>query len=237
MTGTIEWYKSPSTVALAGENEDNINLTATGNNGSYTATIDDGICPAASTLSNAVVIQIDGIPQVSIDGQSLVTFEGEDMTINGTVISPATSMWTSDPDLNGLIDVTSDTVTFAPTTGGLYDYTLTATNGKCSKSASYFVTVIQPVKIPNAFTPNGDTQNDVWDIRGMSTYTEAVVKIFNRWGNLVYEQFGQYEQWDGTNKNNGKELPVGTYYYLIDLGVETPGHPSSERRGHVSIIR
>ena len=42
------------------------------------------------------------------------------------------------------------------------------------------------------------------------------MKIYNRWGQEVFESVGYSERWDGTKK--GKKLPVGTYYYFIDLG-------------------
>ena len=99
------------------------------------------------------------------------------------------------------------------------------------------MTVIQPVKIPNAFTPNlEDNDYPVWDIKGIETYPEASVKVFNRWGNLVYEKFGTYVPWDGTHMNKGKALPVGTYYYVIDLGIKLVGIPQ-QLQGDVSIIR
>ncbi len=70
----------------------------------------------------------------------------------------------------------------------------------------------------NGFSPNGDNLNDVWHIPGIEDYPANTVQVFNRWGNLVFEQKGYNKQnaWDG--RWNGKDLPDGTYYYLIDLG-------------------
>ena len=70
------------------------------------------------------------------------------------------------------------------------------------------------LKIPNAFTPSVPG-NTVWNIQGLQKYSEVTVRIFNRWGNLVYESEGEYKPWDG--RRNGKLLPSGTYYYIIDL--------------------
>lgn len=71
------------------------------------------------------------------------------------------------------------------------------------------------VLIPNTFTPNGDGINDTWDIKNLESYPKATIDIFNRWGQKLYASIGYPVPWDGTN--NGKELPVGTYYYLINL--------------------
>ena len=85
---------------------------------------------------------------------------------------------------------------------------------------------------PNMITPNGDGQNDVWVLDNLSViYPECVVKIFNRWGNLVFESIGYKDNWDGRN-NKDEKLPMGTYYYLIELNdIE-----KTIIKGHVSII-
>ena len=83
-----------------------------------------------------------------------------------------------------------------------------------------------------AITPNNDAFNDTWTPLDINSYKDALIQVFNRWGGLVFESQGgeYYEAWDGTN--NGKELPVGTYYYIIDLN--TGDEPQT---GPVTIIR
>ena len=83
-----------------------------------------------------------------------------------------------------------------------------------------------------AITPNNDGFNDTWTPLDIESYQNALVQVFNRWGGLVYESSGgnNYQAWDGTN--NGKELAVGTYYYIIDLN--TGDEPQT---GPVTIIR
>lgn len=81
------------------------------------------------------------------------------------------------------------------------------------------ILIIKPIlnstSIPNTFTPNGDGVNDTWQIAGLEYYQKATVNIFNRWGQKVYSSTGYATPWDGTY--NGKALPAGTYYYIIDL--------------------
>jgi gliding motility-associated-like protein len=73
------------------------------------------------------------------------------------------------------------------------------------------------VDVPSGFTPNGDGINDMFIIPGLSDYTSIRLTIFNRYGNLVYEN-DQYENdWNGTSSKNGGELPDGTYFYVLEL--------------------
>jgi len=73
-----------------------------------------------------------------------------------------------------------------------------------------------PVTIYDAFSPNDDLKNDVWNIGNIDLFPNCVIKIYNTWGKLVFESDGYHEPWDG--KHDGKDLPAGTYYYIIDLG-------------------
>ncbi len=78
-----------------------------------------------------------------------------------------------------------------------------------------FIRVFKKVIIPNAFSPNNDGINDTWKIEALETYPESNVSVFNRYGQVVYHSTGYNKPWDG--KLNGIPLPVGTYYYKIDL--------------------
>jgi len=70
--------------------------------------------------------------------------------------------------------------------------------------------------IPGGLSPNGDLINDYWLIDGLSSYPDAKVWVFNRWGQQVYTGNYETEPWDGTYK--GEDLPTADYYYIIDLG-------------------
>ena len=97
--------------------------------------------------------------------------------------------------------------------------------------------VIVGVKPYEAITPNNDGFNDTWTPLDIASYKDALVQVFNRWGGLVFDKRGSdfnkpEDGWDGTYLNNGKELPVGTYYYIIDLN--TGDEPQT---GPITIIR
>jgi len=77
------------------------------------------------------------------------------------------------------------------------------------------MTNCKPIKIPNTFTPNNDGINDTWEIAELAIYKNCNVQIFNRYGQVIFTTKGAYVPWDG--KVNGKEVPVGTYYYIINV--------------------
>jgi len=69
--------------------------------------------------------------------------------------------------------------------------------------------------IPNAFSPNGDNINDRWMIEALNKYPGCRVTVFDRYGQLLFYSEGYEYPWDGSF--NGKPVPIGTYYYIIDL--------------------
>ncbi|MCC6725536.1 MAG: gliding motility-associated C-terminal domain-containing protein, partial [Saprospiraceae bacterium] len=70
--------------------------------------------------------------------------------------------------------------------------------------------------VPNIITPNGDGRNDNFEVPCLkTTYTDNNVRIFNRWGDKVFDRDGYSNDWDGRYKGN--LLPPGTYFYLILL--------------------
>ncbi|MFP4060548.1 MAG: gliding motility-associated C-terminal domain-containing protein [Bacteroidales bacterium] len=83
-------------------------------------------------------------------------------------------------------------------------------------------------KLPNVFTPNGDNVNDILRAYNKNGYVKKVdMKIFNRWGQLVYETSDPYINWDGRHQQNKNLVSPGVYYYICDVyeprltGIET----------------
>lgn len=68
--------------------------------------------------------------------------------------------------------------------------------------------------VPNVFTPNGDGVFDFFEVTTTGT-SMLVFKVFTRTGALVYQTKTSFIRWDGKNEN-GKELPEGIYYYIIE---------------------
>lgn len=88
------------------------------------------------------------------------------------------------------------------------------TAGGCIAEDEVAVKVLRNPEIPNTFSPNGDGLNDEWKIRYLDSYPLATIKIYNRYGDLVFTATSGIKSWNG--KHQGKDVPVGTYYYVID---------------------
>jgi gliding motility-associated-like protein len=110
----------------------------------------------------------------------------------------------------------SDGIAFSPSLGST-TYTVTGTDGNgCTDSDEVIVTSEYCFEIPGALSPNSDNNNDTWEITGLQNYPNALISVFDRWGQKVYEGSSASTPWDG--KYNGKDLPTADYYYVIELG-------------------
>ncbi len=102
---------------------------------------------------------------------------------------------------------------------GSYTVTLIASNGLgCTDSFSMQYFRIIPdtaIHIPNSFSPNRDGINDTWVIPGLAGYPQAKVFVYDRYGQVVAKWEHSYRPWDG--RFNGKDLPLATYYYIVQL--------------------
>ena len=99
-------------------------------------------------------------------------------------------------------------------------YTVEQRDGRCSDSAQVTVTVLEAceppyIYIPNAFSPNGDNLNDEFRVLG-SVIEEIHVRIYNRWGEKVFESKDLDYWWDGSFK--GKKVMPDVYGYIIEVG-------------------
>ena len=110
------------------------------------------------------------------------------------------------------------------------------TQGDCSSARTRVsVKVVNETKIvvPNAFTPNNDGKNDTWGIRVYGIVKLNYLRVFNRWGQLIYETSDPDARWNGTL--NGKLVPIGTYAWSLS-GTDYLNSPI-QQSGTVTIIR
>ncbi|MEZ5042247.1 MAG: PKD domain-containing protein [Saprospiraceae bacterium] len=115
--------------------------------------------------------------------------------------------------------------------------------GCYTETYDYFIRGLTgDIKVPNVFTPNGDNINDVF-----KAYTDLnpadgeeveilTMRIWNRWGQVVFEGNGQQAVWDGTHK--GKFAPSDVYIYTIEMDVKVCGMKGIQvKRGDVTLVR
>jgi gliding motility-associated-like protein/uncharacterized repeat protein (TIGR01451 family) len=158
--------------------------------------------------------------------QSGYTFISSTATI-GTYNS-STSVWA----IGNLNKGKSEVLTITTIVNTLGNYSNTATiegielDGDNGNNTSTVLTYPTDFFIPDGFSPNGDGTNDLFVIRGIVNYPNNTFVIFNRWGNKVFQASPYLNNWNGHSmfglRVGGDELPVGTYFYVLDLKDGSP---------------
>ena len=137
----------------------------------------------------------------SPDGEIKLTVTG------GVIISDYAYRWSDNSTTQNLTNILK----------GLYTVTVTDAND-CSVKDSVKMEPLNKtcLIIPNAISPNGDNINDVWNIGNIDLYPQIEIRIYNRWGELIWRSAKGYPHpWDG--RSNGTLLPIDSYHYVIDL--------------------
>ncbi|SMB89021.1 PKD domain containing protein [Hymenobacter roseosalivarius DSM 11622] len=181
-----------------------------------------------AAVSNGVAVRIQ--PPVDVDaGPDKEILAGTSVTLEGRADGTYPVTWTPTVGLtfranDPLRPVASPTVTTT--------YTLSAGEGGCADSDQVTVTVRPPIRIPNAFTPNGDGRDDTWQIEFIEQFPDNTVSVFNRWGNRIFsaENYSRANEWRGDI--NGQPAPVGTYYYVVT----TRGPLGKSYSGSITIL-
>ena len=139
-----------------------------------------------------------------------------------------TGLWTIGNLNNGVSETL--TVTVVVNAHGIYTNTATVVGTGSDFNPLNNTAVVEPtpetLSIPEGFSPNGDLVNDNFVIKGIENYPNNTFVIFNRWGDKVYEAHPYNNTWDGTATEGlrvgGNQLPIGTYFYVLDLGDGSP---------------
>ena len=203
---TFQWFAIPTNTPIGNGSKVIVVTPPPGVTG-YAFVGYNGLCSDTDT----VMVTTNPLP-VADAGPDVTIIITQSTVLNGTGAGPGGTYHWSPPA--GLSDTTIYNPTATPTETTTYYLTVTNAAG-CSSTDSVIVTVLPKIVFPNGITPNGDGANDKWIIDGIEYYKNCVVQVYNRWGENLFTSVGYVEKWDGTFK--GKPLPVGTYYYVIDL--------------------
>ena len=128
------------------------------------------------------------------------------------------------------------TVTATPNTETTYTVTVTDAAG-CTATSSAIVRLEGEciVKLPNAFSPNGDGNNDVFRLLVSSPFTVIEeFAIFDRWGNKIFSTNNAQVSWNG--KSEGRECPTDVYVYYVRYHCPTD-NKSILLSGDVTLLR
>lgn len=94
------------------------------------------------------------------------------------------------------------------------------------------------IRIPNVFTPNKDNNNDCYTVSGITPGCDEVsIKIYDRWGLLIFEGNLPKDCWNGKVNNTGADLSSGTYYYILDINSKNNSNQKKKIEGVIHLIR
>jgi gliding motility-associated-like protein len=159
----------------------------------------------------SVGISGDGVDLVaSVNPIVIYLGESAQLEVQGADPAPSTVQWTYEEFLDDENSLTPTAFPEQTTT-----FQVTGEVDGCEVSDFITVTIAPPIVIFNAFSPNGDGTNDVWNLKGIERFPNCQVEVFDRWGQSIFKNVSYAKPWDGTH--DGKFLPTGAYFYVIEL--------------------
>ena len=233
--GTGVWTTSDIGVTIA--DVTSANTTATGMTGGwhdYIWTITNGSC--LSTTDTMKVFA--STKAIILNADSSICLEDYTLNLVGSIPdSDETSFWSIIQGFGDLSASNSYMTDLTDLSLGAITVIYEIRHDDCPTNADtmYIATSLcdgfNPI-FPTVITPNLDGKNDLFEINFLELiHPNCHVVVFNRWGNVVFESTGYLDPWDGTY--NGEDLPMGTYFYRIELNDEE----GTVYTGPISIIR
>lgn len=185
-----------------------------------------GACSPNDTSAN-VSLTVNPTP-VAVAGSNSPVCTDSAINLTAPTVNGGTYSWIGP---NGYTSSNQNPVISPATVADSGNYVVTVSANGCASSPSVvFVSidtcVTDDFHIPDGFSPNGDGTNDLFVIRGILNFPGNTFLVYNRWGNKVFEANPYTNTWDGKSDGGlsvgGDQLPVGTYFYVLDLGDGTP---------------
>jgi gliding motility-associated-like protein len=190
--------------------------------------------PSGCSWSGTVTVEVSPVNAADVNAtvDQPIVVSGTQVQLNATPGSGVTYSWTPTTVSNPAIAAPTAVVTTSTW------FVVTVSDGICTKSDSVLVTVYElncdepDIFVPNALTPNGDGNNDVLFVRGRFI-TDLEFKVFDRWGEKVFETTDQAIGWDATY--NGKAVDPAVFVY--HLRVRCADGQELFKKGNVTVIR
>jgi len=189
---------------------------------------DLGFCDTTYMFITVIELQDDTIiAPPDADQDTTMTNEGDGVIItvldNDTINGTLDTIYVLEPPFDGEVMVNQDgTITYVPDEEYCNslepdNFTYVICNGfACDTTTVSVFVVCSDLTIYTGFSPNGDGVNDFFFIEGIQNYPDSKLSVFNRWGNEVYFKGNYLNDWDGSWQ--GKILPDGTYFYVLEDG-------------------
>lgn len=189
----------------------------------YSVIVSNGSCADTASVS----VTVSGVPKANA-GPDLAIIAGQSVNLQGDATGSNIKItWTPAFSLN---NPSIESPRASPLLITNYTMLVESNEGCGEASDDVLVKVFDALKIPNAFSPNGDGTNDTWRMDALAVFPNSLVGVYDRYGQIVFKSTGYTVPWDGTR--NGKPVPIGLYYYLIDTR-----NGNDMLKGSVMVIR
>ena len=185
-----------------------------------------------NSSSTTNTISVFDVPTVIAELDSVIEIGGyAELLANGS--GPGSYLWTSVPEDSEMDCDTCSLVYARPEVTTDFTVVFTDDNG-CTAvdSVKIYVNFIEGIGIPQAFSPNGDGNNDVLYVRGYGIETMSFV-IYNRYGQKVFETLDQNVGWDG--KFNGRDENPGVFVWVLEYTFITGN--GGTIKGNTTLVR
>jgi gliding motility-associated-like protein/uncharacterized delta-60 repeat protein len=201
VSGVIEWFtdeKLMNSLEVNNTLDEDENMTGIT---SYYASDFANNCYSPGT---EVQITVFALPDVYA-GPEVVSLAHETVTLSGTVSNTVDYYWTN--TLNSLVD-SALSFSFLTTASGEYTLHAISADG-CMDSSKVLITINKPFVSSNYVSANGDGNNDTWQVHPIEKISGCTVRIFNTFGQIIFESDNYKNDW------SGNDLPDGDYYFEI----------------------
>jgi gliding motility-associated-like protein len=190
----------------------------------------DVVCSVPAQDAQGLVITIYSLPVIDMD-TAIVIAGGSSIRL-APAVTGAIAGFTWTPTA-GVEDPASMTPMVKPVSTTAYTLSVVTTDG-CKASATENVEVFYDVRLPAAFTPNGDGHNDVFRVPPSVLVPIRRFAVYNREGGMVFYTNNVSEGWDGTYR--GHLQPAGTYVWFVEYNDPVTG-AVGEKQGTVVLVR
>ncbi|MCC7503639.1 MAG: gliding motility-associated C-terminal domain-containing protein, partial [Flavobacteriales bacterium] len=226
---TIAW--SPAPLIDSGQGTAAVMVSPSGTT-LFTVSVES---PAGCSWTGSATVSVSTVnaSEVSATVDQAVVIAGSTVQLQATPATGVTYSWSPSGAVSNSASAAPTAVVNATTT-----FVVVVSDGICTVSDSVTVRIFEfacdepDIFVPNAFTPNGDGNNDLLFVRGRYI-TALEFKVFDRWGEKVFETTDQALGWDAIYK--GK--PVDPAVFVYWLKVECEGGQTYFKKGNVTVIR
>ncbi len=249
--GTTGQWESLGNAIVLDENaaETEVEGLSEGNN-LFVWTLSTDICPNYD--QDTLIVHLETLPIAQDDYFEIAPLPiSEELNLVANDGITVTENWelelVNNPSFGEIEKISEGEVQFVNSTreSGTLSFSYQLCNSSCIELCDRAEVTIQidasllidtTIEIPSGITPNGDGQNEAFVISFLEETPEAFpsnqLTVFNRWGELVYQAKPYQNDWNGTT-NSGKKLAEGTYYYILQLSLNS----GVIYQGEITILR